>query len=151
MAYCLKKGEIGLIKSFIHFVHYHDEIGNPIGDDWRSIAQDEFDQFRCNTKYMRRFASPESLNKPVASTSTSVSAPSPAPASSYAAPSPVDLFKRGIKHDPCVYQTLKRTNSGLTIGTVPLPIKPEPRILVMFSMLLMSLQHLLSITYSNKS
>jgi hypothetical protein len=32
-AYCLKKGEIGLIKSFIHFVYYRDEIGNPIGDD----------------------------------------------------------------------------------------------------------------------
>jgi hypothetical protein len=50
MAYCFKKGEIGLIKSFIHFVHYCDEIGNPIGDDWRSITQDEFDQFPCNTK-----------------------------------------------------------------------------------------------------
>jgi hypothetical protein len=46
-AYCLKKGEIGLIKSFIHFVHYRDEISSPIGDDWRNITH-EFDQFRCN-------------------------------------------------------------------------------------------------------
>jgi hypothetical protein len=37
-AYCLKKGEIGLIKSFIHYVHYRDEIGDPIGDDWRNIT-----------------------------------------------------------------------------------------------------------------
>jgi hypothetical protein len=44
-AYCLRKGEICLIKSFIHFVHYCDEIGDPIDDDCRSITQDEFDQF----------------------------------------------------------------------------------------------------------
>jgi hypothetical protein len=67
IAYCLKKGEIGLIKSFIHFVHYRDEIGNPIGDGWRSITQDEFDQFCCNTKYMRRFASLASLSSPTPS------------------------------------------------------------------------------------
>jgi hypothetical protein len=54
--YCLKKGEIGLIKSFFHFVHDCEEIGNPIGDVWRNITQDEFDQFRCNTKYTRRLA-----------------------------------------------------------------------------------------------
>jgi hypothetical protein len=78
-AYCLKKGEIGLIKSFIHFVHYRDEIGNPIGDDWHSITQDEFDQFCCNTKYAGHFASLASLNTlvpstpPVAPTSTPTS------------------------------------------------------------------------------
>jgi hypothetical protein len=100
--YCLKKGEIGLIKSFIHFVHYRDEIGNPIGDDWRSITQDEFDQFRCNTKYTRHFASLASLSSPTPST-----APTPTSTSSHSAPSPVDLFKRGIKRDPSVYPTLK--------------------------------------------
>jgi hypothetical protein len=77
IAYFLKKGEIGLIKSFIHVVHYHDEIGNPIGDDWRSITQDEFDQFRCNTKYTRRFASLASLSTPAASTPSSASVTTP--------------------------------------------------------------------------
>jgi hypothetical protein len=102
---CFKKGEIGLIKSFIHFVHYRDEIVNPIGDDWRSITQDEFDQFRCNTKYTRQFASLASLSTPSASTSSSASEPTPT--SSHSAPSLVDLFKRGIKRDPYVYPTLK--------------------------------------------
>jgi hypothetical protein len=104
-AYCLKKGEIGLIKSFIHFVHYHAEIGNPISDDWRSITQDEFDQFHCNTKYTRRFASLASLNTTAPSTPST--APTPTPTSSHSAPYPIDLFKRGIKRDPTVYPTLK--------------------------------------------
>jgi hypothetical protein len=104
-AYCLKKGEIGLIKSFIHFVHYRDEIGNPIGDDWRSITQYEFDQFCCKTKYTRRFASLANLGTtapPAPST-----APTSTPTTSHFAPSPVELFKRGIKRDPSVYPTLK--------------------------------------------
>jgi hypothetical protein len=103
-AYCLKKGEIGLIKSFIHFVHYRDEIGNPIGDDWRSITQDEFDQLCCNTKYTRRFASLASLGAPAPSASSN--APTSTLTASHSAPSPVDLFKRGIKRDPSVYPTL---------------------------------------------
>ena len=92
-AYCVTKGEIGLIKSFIHFVHYRDEIGNPIGDDWPSIIQDEFDQFRCNTKYTRRFASLASLSSPIPSAPST--APAPTPTSSHSSPSPVELFKRG--------------------------------------------------------
>jgi hypothetical protein len=91
-AYCLRKGEIGLIKAFIHYVHYHDEIGNPIGEDWRSITQDEFDQFHCNTKYTRRFASLASLSSPAPSTPSTASTPTPTPTSSHSTPSPVDLF-----------------------------------------------------------
>jgi hypothetical protein len=104
-AYCLKKGEIGIIKSFIHYVHYRDEIGNPIGDDWRNITQDDFDQFCCNTMYTRRFASLASLGSPAPLASSFI--PAPTPTTSHSAPSPVDLFKRGIKHDPSVYPTLK--------------------------------------------
>jgi hypothetical protein len=40
VAYSLRKGEKDLIKTFIHYVHYHDEIKDPIGDKWL-----EFDQF----------------------------------------------------------------------------------------------------------
>jgi hypothetical protein len=86
-------------------VHYRDEIGNPIGDDWRSITQDEFDQFRCNTNYTRHFASLASLSCPTPSAPST--APTPTSTSSHSAPSPVDLFKRGIKRDPSVYPTLK--------------------------------------------
>jgi hypothetical protein len=57
----LNKGDSGLLKTFIHYVHYHDEISDPIGDKWLSITQDEFDQSRVNLKYMRRFASLASI------------------------------------------------------------------------------------------
>jgi hypothetical protein len=53
--YHLKMGEIGLIKTFIHFVHYRNEINNPIGNDWKIVTVDEFDQFRLNLDYTRRF------------------------------------------------------------------------------------------------
>jgi hypothetical protein len=87
VTYSLRKGEKGLIKTFIHFVHYHDEIGNPIGDDWLSIDQDDFDQFRCNIKYTRCFASLAGLGRttsPITST-----APTSTPKTSHSAPSPV--------------------------------------------------------------
>jgi hypothetical protein len=47
-ASCLKKGEIRLIKMFIHYVRYREEINDQIGDKWHNITQEEFDQFRCN-------------------------------------------------------------------------------------------------------
>jgi hypothetical protein len=56
----LKIGEIGLIKSFIHYVHFWEET-NPIGSDWKSITMDDFDQFRANLKYTRRVSSLMSL------------------------------------------------------------------------------------------
>jgi hypothetical protein len=40
VAYSLKNGEKGRIKSFIHFVHYHMEAGNPIGDDCINVSVD---------------------------------------------------------------------------------------------------------------
>jgi hypothetical protein len=52
----LRIGEIGLLKSFIHYVHFHEET-NPIGNDWKSIAMDDFEQFRANLSYTRRFSS----------------------------------------------------------------------------------------------
>jgi hypothetical protein len=78
---------------------------------------------------MRRFVSLASLSNPVPSTPSP--APTSTPTSSHSsAPSPVDLFKRGIKRDPSVYPTLKDElwNDNWTF---PLPIKPEPKTLVM--------------------
>jgi hypothetical protein len=56
----LKIGRIGLFKSFIHYVHFREET-NPNGNDWKSITMDDFDQFRANLTYTRRFASLSSL------------------------------------------------------------------------------------------
>jgi hypothetical protein len=36
----LDKGDSGFLKTFIHYVHYRDEINDPIGDKWLSITQD---------------------------------------------------------------------------------------------------------------
>jgi hypothetical protein len=70
VAYSLRKGEKGLIKSFIHYVHYCDEIKDPIGDKWLSITQDEFDQFCCNVNYTRQFST-LSILLPTVTTPTS--------------------------------------------------------------------------------
>jgi hypothetical protein len=56
----LKLGPIGFIKSFIHYVHYREET-SPICNAWKSITMNDFDQFSCNLKYVRRFASLSSL------------------------------------------------------------------------------------------
>jgi hypothetical protein len=52
----LKLGQLLRIKSFIHYVHFHEET-NPIGNDWKSITMNDFEQFRCNLKYTRRIES----------------------------------------------------------------------------------------------
>jgi hypothetical protein len=53
----LNKGDFSLLNTFIHFVHYREEVNDPIGNKWLNITQEEFDQFRCILKYTRRFAS----------------------------------------------------------------------------------------------
>jgi hypothetical protein len=56
----LKLGPIGCIKYFMHYVHFREET-HPIGNDWKSITMDDFDQFRVNLNYTHRFASVSSL------------------------------------------------------------------------------------------
>jgi hypothetical protein len=74
-------GEIGLIKTFIHFVHYRNEINNPIGNDWTNVTIDEFDQFRVNLDYTRRFGTLSNL-LPINISSVNPTAPSETPSSS---------------------------------------------------------------------
>jgi hypothetical protein len=100
------------------------------------VTVDEFEQFRVNLDYTRRFGTLSNLPSisPTSSNSTpttvaSSSTPSPAPSSS--ALSPVEMFKRGIKRDPAVYQHW-RMNCGTIIGTVLLPIKPERKMFMMY-------------------
>jgi hypothetical protein len=107
----IRRGEIGLLRTFIHFVHYREEISDPIDNKWTTITQDEFNQFRCNIKYTRRFTTLSNLQHiTIASTAApalqpSSSAPTPSRTSSTA--TPVEMFKKGIKRDPSVYPTLK--------------------------------------------
>jgi hypothetical protein len=56
-SHCLKKGAIGLLKFFIHYIYYHDESENPIGDIWTAITMADFDQFISNLAYTFRFGS----------------------------------------------------------------------------------------------
>ena len=103
--YPLKKGEMGLLISFVHFVYYRKDIGNPIGNDWTSITMDEFDEFRTNLDYASGLNTLSGLNpkkapsKPTSTTSN--------PTTSGHGFNPVDSFKRGIKRDPTVFPTLK--------------------------------------------
>jgi hypothetical protein len=101
--YRLKKGEIGLLKCFIHYVYYRDETNNPIGDDWTKITMADFDQFRANLKYTSRFSSLSSIKPKVVASTPAL----PSSSNTSHLPTPVDLFKRGIKRDPSVFPTLK--------------------------------------------
>jgi hypothetical protein len=114
-AYSLNKGEKGLIKSFIHFVHHWKEISNPIGDDCANASVDEFEQFRANLDYTRRFGTLSNLpsiglvsSNSTSTTSTSTPIPSPVTCTIiFNTISSRELSKRGIKRDPAVYPTLK--------------------------------------------
>jgi hypothetical protein len=101
----LKKGEMGLIKCFIHYVYYRGEINDPIGNDWSKITMEDFDFFRANLSYTSRFGSLSTLTfktpTPPASSSSSTL---------FHGQSPVDIFKRGIKRDPSVFPRSKGRN-----------------------------------------
>jgi hypothetical protein len=100
-AHRLKKGEMGILKSFIHYIYYRDESENPIGDKWTAITMADFHQFRSNLAYTTRFGSLLILKqKPVALTLSSSSSP-------YSGQSHVDITKRYIKHGTSEFPTLK--------------------------------------------
>jgi hypothetical protein len=106
-----KRGETGLLRTFLHFVHYREEINDPIDNKWTSITQDEFNRFRCNIKYTRRFTTVSNLQH-ISNTSTIPSSTQPipprsTPSTTSSTTSTVEMFKKGIKSDPSVYPTLK--------------------------------------------
>jgi hypothetical protein len=84
----LRKGETGLIKTFIHFVHYCEETNDPIGDKWLSITQEEVDQFHVNHKYTRRLASLANLQPIFVTPIAATPAPIPSPTSAEQHPHP---------------------------------------------------------------
>jgi hypothetical protein len=74
-------GEIKLIKTFIHYVYYRQEINEPVNNQWLSITQEDFDQFRGNLDYTRQFSSLSNL-PPIDISSVNPTAPSATPSSS---------------------------------------------------------------------
>jgi hypothetical protein len=98
--YRLKKGEMGILMSFIHYIYYRDESENPIGDKWTAITMADFDQFRSNLAYTTRYGSLSTLKQTPASTLSSSSPP-------YSCQSHVDIIERDIKHDPSIAPTVK--------------------------------------------
>jgi hypothetical protein len=103
IVHALKKGEIGLRKTFIHFVYYWSEIGNPINDQWLASTQAEFDQFHVNLNYTRHCGLLSNIPTTAVPT-PALSVPSIMVQNTL---SPADMFKRGIKWDPSVFPTLK--------------------------------------------
>ena len=103
--YKLKKGEMGLLRCFIHFVYYRDEINDPINNEWNKVTMEKFD-VKANTSYTPRFGSISTLTYKLSTPSVPTSTSTSTSTSSHG-PSPVDIFKRGIKRDPSVFPTLK--------------------------------------------
>ena len=99
--HCLKMGEIVLIKSFIHYMYYLEELGNTIGDDLTNVTMDNFDKFRANLSYTRRFGSLSTLFFKLS--------PSPSSSSSTQSlnQSPYGIKKYGIKCDQSLCPTMK--------------------------------------------
>jgi hypothetical protein len=94
--------DVGLIKSFIHYVYHRDSIGNPIGYDWLSITDDMLNEFRTDLTQVNKID--YIYNKPAP-----VVLPTPIqiPSTSLTSQSAVDLFKHGIKRDFASFPTLK--------------------------------------------
>jgi hypothetical protein len=96
--YPLKHGDKNLIRCFLHYIIHRNNINLPIGENWKHITNDDFNQFRIDPNFMANFsASPATVTKP------SQGSPSP----SVSIYSPADLFRRGIKRDPSLFPTLK--------------------------------------------
>jgi hypothetical protein len=102
----LQKGDMGIIRSFIHYIHHCSSIYNPIHDDWLSITDGMLSEFRTDVTQVYKFNSIDSIHTTLPSAT-----PSPLSAAtislSLSSQSPVDLFKRGIKQDFNASPTLK--------------------------------------------
>jgi hypothetical protein len=92
----LIKGHKNLILVFFDYRQWRVNTCNPIGDDFGSITDKDFDAFRVSPDYMMTRASPivplSTGSLPPKSTSTS---------------SATKNFKKGIRRDPTAFPTLK--------------------------------------------
>ena len=90
----LNKGEAGLLNQFQAFVKYRRDDGDPINNNWTSITNAQFDEYRTR---------PEETG-PLAATTHSTTTTTPSNASQR---SPANDFKKGIRRDPNMFHTLK--------------------------------------------
>jgi hypothetical protein len=77
---------------------HHDATGSLISD-FSTLTQDEFDDFCKSPVYMSILHAADGSSTMHPSTTTS--------ATKLFSPQPVDVFKRGIMHDPTLFTTLK--------------------------------------------
>jgi hypothetical protein len=104
----LQKGDMGMIRSFIHYVHHHSSIFDPIGNDWLSITTEMLDECRTD---LTQIYSVDSIHTTLAQTIPSPLSVATTP-SSVLSQTPVELFKRGIKRDFSAFPTLKDENNN---------------------------------------
>jgi monomeric isocitrate dehydrogenase len=58
----LQNGDMGMIRSFVHYVHHCSSIYDPIGNDWISITDDMLDEFRTDLTQIYKFSSVDSIH-----------------------------------------------------------------------------------------
>jgi hypothetical protein len=58
----LHKGDMGMIRSFIHYVHHRSSIYEPIGNDWLSVTDVMLDEFRTDLTQINKFNSVDSTH-----------------------------------------------------------------------------------------
>jgi hypothetical protein len=97
---------MGMIRSFIHYLHHQCSIYDPIGNDWLLVTDKMLAEFRTDLTQIYKFNSVDSIyTTPLPATPSLLSAATTP--SSLLSQSPVDLLKRGIKCDFNAFPTLK--------------------------------------------
>jgi hypothetical protein len=98
----LPKGDMGMIRSFIHYVHHRSNIYDPIGNDWTTITSDILDEFRTVLTQIYELNSVDTIYTHISTIPSPLSA-----GSSLSSQSLVDLFQHGIKRDFNAFPILK--------------------------------------------
>ena len=86
-----------MVRLWKQFVLQRELTGNPIGDSWLQVTQQQYDEFRISSININRCR---------------VAAPAPTAQGSFDTGSVskflnVDLFQKGVKHDPSLFPTLE--------------------------------------------
>ena len=94
----LSRGLRRLIPLLQEFTERRGAEGNPIGNDWTSVTQEEFDEFRTSPALIGNITG----NSPFVRSNPYVT---PSPSSSKS--TDLALWDRGVKRDPLLFPTLK--------------------------------------------
>ena len=88
------RGDKGMLRLWREYVLHRESIGDPIGDNWLQVTQQQFDAFRISSININRVTG-NNGNGPTGQTSSSTKL------------SKVDVFRKGIKRDMSLFPTLK--------------------------------------------